>query len=402
MSNSERRLRILQIGKFYPPYAGGIETHLEELSTQLQHFADVKVIVANTGRHSVTEEVSGIPVHRAGTVTNFANVPISPGMVAEIRRSPAHIVHVHWPNPMAVMAYLASGHRGRLVLTYHSDIVKQKLVALPFQPIFNLFMKRCRAVIATSPNYAATSPVLSQFSKLCHVIPYGIAADRLLCADPAIVESVRRQYGPRIILAVGRLVYYKGFEYLVRAMQSVNGRALIVGDGPLRESLRSLAVSCGVADRVTFIGEKSGKDLVPYFHAADLFALPSIARSEAFGIVQLEAMACGKAVINTTLDSGVPFVSLDGRTGLSVPPSDSRALAGAINKLLDNDDVRSNYGEAGRRRVAEEFRLETMVHRVGQVYRQVLESVPLIDEERISLPPEFYAVFPNALDETSF
>jgi rhamnosyl/mannosyltransferase len=382
MRNSESRLRILQIGKFYPPYAGGIETHLEELCTQLQHFADVQVVVSNTGSNSITEKVSGITVHRARTVTHFANVPISPGMVSAIRRSPADIVHVHWPNPMAVLAYLASGHRGRLVLTYHSDIVKQKLVALPFRPIFDVFMKRCKAVIATSPNYVETSSVLRQFPQLCHVIPYGIAADRLTCRDRAAVDGLRRQYGPRTVLAVGRLVYYKGFEYLIRAMQEVNGRALIVGDGPLRESLRSLAVSCGVADRVTFIGEKSGKDLVPYFHAADLFVLPSIARSEAFGIVQLEAMACGKAVVNTTLDSGVPFVSLDGVTGLSVPPSDSRALAGAFNRLLNNNDLRSQYGEAGRRRVSQDFRLDTMVLRTWEVYRQVLQSEPLIDRAK--------------------
>ena len=165
-------------------------------------------------------------------------------------------------------------------------------------------------------------------------------------------------------------------------MRSVNGRALIIGDGPLDEKLRSLAASCGVADRVVFTGEKSGKDLAPYFHAADVFALPSIARSEAFGIVQLEAMACGKPVVNTSLDSGVPFVSLDGVTGLTVPPAEPEALALAINRLLDDDNLRSRYGEAGRRRVAQEFGLEKMVHRTCELYGQILESIPLIDEEK--------------------
>jgi len=382
MTKRGTRVRILQVGKFYPPYAGGIETHLEELCAQLRNFADVEVIVANTSRRNITEQISGIKVHRAGTVAHFANVPISPGMVAAIRRSNADIVHIHWPNPMAVLAYLASGHTGRLVLTYHSDIVKQRAVALPFRPIFNLFMTRCRAVIATSPNYVETSPVLRRYRQLCHVIPYGISTERLATPDPAAVADLRRKYGPRIVVAVGRLVYYKGFEYLVRAMRSVNGRALIIGDGPLDEKLRSLAASCGVADRVVFTGEKSGKDLAPYFHAADVFALPSIARSEAFGIVQLEAMACGKPVVNTSLDSGVPFVSLDGVTGLTVPPAEPESLAMAINQLLDDDNLRSRYGEAGRRRVAQEFGLEKMVHRTCELYGQILESIPLIDEEK--------------------
>jgi rhamnosyl/mannosyltransferase len=378
-------VRILQIGKFYAPYAGGIETHLEELCQQLRHFADVRVIAANTDSRSVTEQVSGITVHRAGTLAHFANVPLSPGMVAAIQSSPADIVHVHWPNPMAVLAYLASGHKGRLVVTYHSDIVKQRTVALPFRPIFNLFMRRCRAVIATSPDYVETSPVLRRFRRLCHVIPYGIATGRFADPDPLIVGDLRRKYGPRIVLAVGRLVYYKGFEHLIRAMRLVNGRALIVGEGPLREKLWNLAISSGVADRVVFIGEKCGKDLVPYFHAADVFALPSIARSEAFGIVQLEAMACGKPVINTRLDSGVPFVSLDGVSGLTVPPEDSQALAAAINRLLENDALRARYGEAGRRRVEQEFRLETMIQRTCEVYGQVLESVRFGEEAKPSV-----------------
>src|SRR2546426_3959302 len=232
MTKRGTRVRILQVGKFYPPYAGGIETHLEELCAQLRNFADVEVIVANTSRRNITEQISGIKVHRAGTVAQFANVPISPGMVAAIRRSPADIVHIHWPNPAAVLAYLASGHTGRLVLTYHSDIVRQKVTGSLFRPILNLVMARCAAVISTSRDYLDTSPVLRRFRERCHVIPYGITTTKLAASDREIVESLRQMYGPRIVLAVGRLVYYKGFEYLIRAMQSVNGRAVIVGEGP--------------------------------------------------------------------------------------------------------------------------------------------------------------------------
>jgi glycosyltransferase involved in cell wall biosynthesis len=398
MRQRKNCIRILEIGKFYPPHPGGMETHLEQLSTQLQQFADVRVVVSNSGRRSITERRGGVLIHRAGTVAQFANTPISPGMVAAIRQSPADIVHIHWPNPTAVLAYLASGHNGRLVLTYHSDIVKQKIPALLFQPILTTLLSRCAAVIATSQQYIDTSPVLRQFRNICHVIPFGIAAERFTHYDESLVNEIRRKYGPRLVLAVGRLVYYKGFEYLVQAMRSVNGHALIIGDGPLRDNLRRLAVQCGVGDRVAFMGEQRVDDLIPYFHASDLFVLPSIARSEAFGIVQLEAMACGKPVINTNLDSGVPFVSRDGMTGITVRPADARSLAGAINKLLKDSQLCCRYGEAARKRVYQEFKLETMVQKTCALYAQILGSPGLTDSEGLNRQ---YALFPNTLDETS-
>jgi rhamnosyl/mannosyltransferase len=398
MSKPKNHIRVLQIGKFYPPHPGGMETHLEQLSTQLRQFMDVRVLVSNNDSRSITERRNGVLVHRAGTLARFANTSISPGLVAAIRQSPAEIVHIHWPNPTAVLSYLASGHKGRLVMTYHSDIIKQRIPALLFDPILKAVLSRCAAVIATSPQYISASPVLRRFRNICHVIPFGIAPERFVHREESAVDEVRRKYGPRLVLAVGRLVYYKGFEYLVRAMRSVNGHALIIGDGPLRDKLRTLAVECEVADRVTITGEQFIQDLVPYFHACDLLVLPSVARSEAFGIVQLEAMVCGKPVINTSLDSGVPFVSQDRVTGITVPPADSLSLAVAINKLLDDHWLRSRYGEAARKRIHEEFKLDSMVQRTCRLYDQVLQSVQPINSEGFD---QQYALLSNTLDKTS-
>jgi rhamnosyl/mannosyltransferase len=369
-------LRTLHVGKFYPPYMGGMETHLQALCENLQSIVNVQVIVANNCRRSTEDLVHGIKVTRAGTLFNLSAAPVCPQMVSVIRRSDADIVHLHLPNPMAVLAYLASRHRGKLVITYHSDVVRQKFLGRAFQPILYRLLKRCSAIIATSPNYAATSQVLIDFRDRCHVIPYGISLEQFQQPDRTTVEQIRRQYGERLVLSVGRLVYYKGFEYLIRAMTKVQGRLLIIGDGPLRNSLEALARECNIADRVVFLGEVQNEDTIPYYHAADLFALASVARSEAFGIVQLEAMACGKPVINTQLDSGVPFVSLDGISGLTVAPTDSEALAVAINKLLDNAELRAQYGEAARRRVYEEFSLDVMTRRMLQLYRQVIGQQP--------------------------
>jgi rhamnosyl/mannosyltransferase len=174
-----------------------------------------------------------------------------------------------------------------------------------------------------------------------------------------------------LILSVGRLVYYKGFEYLIRAMQQVRGRLIIIGDGPLNQKLSQLVAELGLGDKVVLAGEIQNADVTPYYHAADLFALASVARSEAFGIVQIEAMAAGIPVVNTALDSGVPFVSLHNQTGLTVPPENPDALAAAINRLLDDQSLRQSLGRAASLRARQEFSLETMTSRVLALYETV-------------------------------
>jgi len=366
------RLRVLHVGKFYPPHIGGMETHLQALCGGLQRFVDVEVIVANDARRNEKALVDGVQVTRVGTMFDLASAPVCPGMVRKIRQAEADLVHLHLPNPTAILAYLASGHRGRLVVTYHSDIVRQKVLGRAFQPILGRALDRCSAVITSSLNYIETSPVLSAYRERCRVIPYGIPIEQFHRYDTEAVAKIRAQYGPRMVLSVGRLIYYKGFEYLIQAMARVEGRLLIAGDGPLRADLERETRSRELGDRVIFLG--GVQDVVPYYHAADVFVLASTARSEAFGIVQLEAMACGKPVVNTRLDSGVPSVSVDGVTGLTVPPAHPEALASAINLLLEDPWRRMEYGRAARRRVQEEFSLEVMTHRTLQLYNEVMGS----------------------------
>ncbi|HEX2204645.1 MAG TPA: glycosyltransferase [Longimicrobium sp.] len=360
------RLRVLHVGKFYPPHRGGMESHLELLCRRLAAEVDVEVVVSSDGRRTVRETVDGVPVTRVGTVATLASASVSPGLVQAIRRSPADVVHFHHPNPTAVLAYLASGHPGRLVVTYHSDIVRQKLLGALFDPVLHRFLRRADAILASSPNYAAGSPVLRRHAARVHVVPFGVDADRFAHA-PEAAREVRARYGPRIVLAVGRLVYYKGFDYLVRAMAQVDATLVIVGDGPLRGDLERAAREAGAEGRVRFAGE--APDLLPYYHAADVFVLPSVARSEAFGIAQLEAMACGVPVVNTALETGVPFVSPHGVTGLTVPPADASALAAAIGTLLADPALRARLGAAGRERARGELGVERMVRRTLDVYR---------------------------------
>jgi glycosyltransferase involved in cell wall biosynthesis len=367
-----RRPRVLHVGKFYPPHMGGIETHLQALCGELSKSVDLRVVVASDDSQYRREVLDNVAVVRVPTWLTLASTPLCPAMIAQIRSSQADIVHIHLPNPMAVLAYLASGHRGHLVVTYHSDTVRQKILGFLFEPFLHRALRRSSAIIATSPDYRRTSPVLARYLDRCQVIPYGIAVEQLDRPDPAAVAQLRSRFGDRLAISVGRLVYYKGFEYLIRAMKGVNGRLLIVGDGPLRGKLQELVHGLDLDAKVIFAGEIQNEQVTPYYHAADVFALASVARSEAFGIVQIEAMAAGLPVINTKLDSGVPFVSLHGETGLTVPPQDSDALATAINRLLDDPSLRRKFGNAARLRAREEFSLQTMTQRTMALYDTVM------------------------------
>jgi glycosyltransferase involved in cell wall biosynthesis len=362
--------RVLQIGKFYPPHMGGIETHLENLCLEVRERFDVQVVACNHHPGTDVGERHGIPVHRLATPFAIANAPVSPGLAAAIRGARPDLVHLHLPHPGGVLGLAASRYRGPVVVTYHSDIVRQRIWSAIFQPILDPLLRRAKAIVVASPNYLESSPVLGRHRERCRVVPLGVRLESFDTVAPAAVARLREHYGPRLVLAVGRLVYYKGFEFLIRAMQRVRGRLLLIGGGPLRGALETQAAEAGVADRVTFIGEVA--DPAPFYHAAEVFVLPSIARSEAFGIVQLEAMACGTPVVNTSLPSGVPWVSPHMLTGLTVPPADAGALADAITKLLDDADLRARLGTAGRARVNAEFRVETMGDRIMRIYEDAL------------------------------
>ncbi len=366
------RFRILQVGKFYPPEYGGMENHLHVLCNELRDSVEQSVLVANKSRQSLTETVDGISVTRLGALMDFFGAPVCPTMVQALRSTNADLLHIHLPNPLAILAYLASGFTGPLVFTYHSDIVRQKLLGSAFTTILHRALNRASAIIATSEKYIETSAVLQAHRDKCHVIPLGIPLERFHSPDPHIVDWIRNQYGPSIVVAVGRLVHYKGFEHLVRAMKKVDGHLLLIGNGPLRAELEALARSFGIHERVTILSGVA--DVVPYYHAADVFVLPSINRSEAFGLVQVEAMACGKPVVNTQLESGVTFVSRHEETGLTVPPSDANALAQALSTLLKNPEMRSRMAAAARLRVATEFNVEVMAQRTLAVYESVMKK----------------------------
>lgn len=358
--------RVVQIGKFYPPHHGGIESHLELICRHLRRTYDVRVLVSSDGRTGSEEVRDGIPVRRLPTPFSITSAPVNPGLAAAIRAAQADLVHLHVPHPGAVLSLLQSGYKGPLVVTYHSDVVRQRLMSAVFQPFLDACLSRATAILVTSSQYMETSTALRRHRHRCRVVPLGIPVDAALPRDDPRVQALRATFGDRIVLAAGRFVYYKGFDVLLEAMRSVEGRLLLVGDGPERPALEDLARRMDVQGKVSFMGTVD--DLAPFFSAADVFAFPSTTRAEAFGIVQLEAMAAGTPVVNTNLPSGVPWVCPHDVSGLTVQPNNATELARAIGRLLDDGSLRSRLGAAGRQRARDEFSDAKMLERIGLVY----------------------------------
>jgi rhamnosyl/mannosyltransferase len=332
------------------------------------------VIVSNTKPWTARDVHEGISVTRCASYGKLLSTSLSPGMVWELSQRDYDIVQVHLPHPVGAAAYLASKKpaRHRLIVTYHSDIVKQKRLMPYYDRLIWSLCERAERVLATSPNYAETSPTLQRFHDKCEVVPYGIDLDLFAKTKEREDEArrIRARYGDvPLLVGVGRLIYYKGYEIAIRALSQVpRAELILIGDGPLRADLESLARELGVASRVHLVGEMQNSEIPPYYFASDLYLLPSIARSEAFGIVQIEAMACGLPVINTDLPSGVPFVSRHGESGLTVPPSDAVALASAIEELLQNPTRRAEMSRAARARAELDFSKATLGKRMRAIY----------------------------------
>ena len=366
---SAPRLRVLQVGKFYAPYRGGMETYLKDLCDGLRHAVDLEVLVANTTRETVHETVEGIPVTRVAAHGRVKATSIAPGYLQELARTPADVVHLHAPNPMAELALLAAPRRAKVVVTWHSDVVRQRVLGRLYRPVSRRLLARADAICVATPNHVRSSSVLPAFAGKCRTCAFGVDLDRLH-ADAAAVAEVRARHGARpIVLGAGRLVYYKGFEVLIEAMQGLDATLLIAGEGDRRPALAARIRALGLADRVHLLGAQD--DLRPLFAACDVFALPSTQRSEAFGIVQLEAMAFRKPVVSTRLGTGVDWVNAHGLTGLTVPPDDAGALRQALATLLVSPALRERFGAAGRRRVEQEYTTARAAEAVLAVYREL-------------------------------
>ena len=368
--------RILQVNKLYYPYIGGVETVLQNLAEQIRGRCELDVLVCQPRGRGSRDTVNGVRVARAGSLGIWLSMPVSlsyPFLLRKMVRD-SDLVHLHHPFPLGELSALLFNPGKKMVFTWYSAIVHQKLLAQVYRPFLERVLDRVRAIILIYPGAERTSGLLAARVHKCHVIPPGIEIRRYDLDETLSREAqkIRYTHGDKLVLFVGRLVYYKGLQHLIAAMAAVAGKLLVAGEGPLRATLERQAFELGIADRVRFLGRLDDRQLKAVFHACDVFVLPSTHPSEAFGMVQLEAMACRKPVVNTRLATGVPYVSLDGETGFTVPVANSEALANAISKLLNDADLRGRFGENGRKRVLQEFTVEVMAERTFRLYKQVL------------------------------
>jgi glycosyltransferase involved in cell wall biosynthesis len=374
-------LRILHVYKDYYPVLGGMENHIKMLAeSQVQRGHEVTVLVTHPTSRTHVEDINGVRVIKAGRLATVASAPLSLSLPAWLLRQTADIAHLHFPYPIGEVSQLLFGKAKRAVMTYHSDVVRQRGLLRLYRPLLWQILLHMDRIIATSSNYVASSAYLSRVADRCTIVPLGIELKRFLAPSTPAVQCIRQRYGSPLLLFVGKLRYYKGLQYLLQAMpeltEATSGQSphlLVVGSGPMETEWHGLARNLGLAGRVTFLGEVSDEDLPSYYHASDLFVLPASERSEAFGTVQIEAMASGVPVVCTELGTGTSFVNVHGQTGWVVPARDSTALVQGIRSLLRDPEQMQRMAQAARARAVAEFSLETMVDRVLAVYLDVLK-----------------------------
>ncbi len=382
-------LHILQVNKAYAPHIGGIESLVQDFSEQFLKMpqTQVQVLVCQDEANQRRKQkvVNGVPVTYAKTLGVAASCPISFDFFRQFRKLAkwADVIEFHMPFPLGDLACLLSGYRGGVVLAWHSDVVRQKKLLRFYAPILKRFLHRADAIIAATQGHIDSSPFLTTAAEKCHIIPYGIdvVQYRAVAPKPILTEQQTDSKAVKVLF-VGRFVYYKGIEVLLEAFRDVKGCELfLVGHGTpeMEQKLHEMATSAGQERQIHFMGNLSVEALRQAFADCDIFVLPSIANSEAFGIVQQEAMVYGKPVINTSLPTGVPYVSRDGETGLTVPPKDAKSLANAIQKLADDAELRQTYGDAAAKRVEEAFQEEQVV---AAVYRVLADAAKARERRR--------------------
>lgn len=307
--------------------------------------------------------------------------PISPTFLWHLRRAintaKPDILHLHLPNPSVFWALiLPSARRISWVVHWHADVISSaqgwlmRLVYRIHRPFERAVLKKAKAIVATSSPYRESSQPLREWLDKCHVVPLGVDTTRY---PKAITAQSRPERSPFRVLAVGRLTYYKGFRYLVEAAAEVPDiQVNLVGLGEEADQLRSLVTSLKLRDRVSFTGYLSEEDLAQQMADCDCLCLPSIERTEAFGMVLLEAMYFGKAtVIGDVKGSGMGWVVDDGITGIKVEPANSKALAGALNRLATNREECNRMGHMGKEKFDRQFEINHAVAGLVEIYEQI-------------------------------
>ncbi len=376
-------INILQVNKFYYPHVGGVEKVVQQISEELLKEPGVhnEVLACHAGRKDEHKVLRGVEAALAGSYRTVLGMPISTSFSKLFSRmiDDKDIVDFHMPFPIAAWcAGKIKTRRTRVVVHYHADVVRQRKLRWAYEPAFHRLLERADAIVVSSPNLRNTSEMLRSYRDKCHVIPFMMSLPHVGSVAPQRVQAIKHELGipdgVPVVLYVGRFVYYKGLQYLIDAMAGVsNAVLLLVGDGPLKGELLEQAKARGIEKRVFWKAGVSDEDLASYYAAGDLFAFPSSATTEAYGIVQMEALASGLPVINTDLPTGVPWVSKHGETGLTVPPCDAKALQEAISLIVNDSGLMAKFREGALKR-AQDFKPDAVRQATMKLYRHLLST----------------------------
>lgn len=368
-------IKVLHFFKtYYPDSMGGIEQVIFQVAEGTQaHGIEPEVLYLSSRGAARNEPVANHLTHRAKLDLHVASTGFSLSAFkdfAELARK-ADIVHFHFPWPYMDLVHFATRLNKPTVVSYHSDIVKQKWLLKLYQPLMNRFFSSVDRIVASSPNYAAHSPVLTQFKDKVSIIPYGLDRSTYPKASAEKLAYWRQRLGERFFLFVGALRYYKGLDYLLEAARISGLPVVIMGGGFLEQQLRQQASDAGLS-QVQFLGGLPDEDKVALLELCYAFTFPSHLRSESFGISLLEAAMYGKPLISCEMGSGTTFINLADQTGLVVPPRDAPALAQAMQQLWDDPAQAQAMGAAAQQRFENVFTASAMANAYAELYRSLL------------------------------
>lgn len=370
-------MRILQLGKFYP-IRGGVEKVMYDLMLGLsERFIYCDMLCASTEDFPAGEITINAYSKVIVVPTKFklSGTMLAPSMLFKLRKiaKDYDVIHIHHPDPMAAVALFFSGYKGKVVLHWHSDIIKQKNILKLYKPLQSWMINRANLIVGTTPVYVNSSSFLQNVKNKLDFIPIGIEPIK---AEQSLVDKIKADNKDRfLIFSLGRLVEYKGFEYLIKSARFLdnNYKIIIGGKGPLFNCLQNLIVRLNVQDRVTLICFVSDEDASAYFKACDTFVLSSIWKTEAFAIVQIEAMSCAKPIISTDIDgSGVSWVNKNDVSGIVIPTCDDKAIADSIKLLNYNDKLYERLSKSSVKRYENLFTRDCMVDKCLQLYNNIL------------------------------
>ena len=367
-------IKVLHFFKtYYPETMGGIEQVIFQIAQGGEkHGFSSEVLYLSERGAARNETVGNHLTHRSKLDLHVASTGFSLSAFRDFSElaKEADVVHYHFPWPYMDIAHFASCHGKPSVVSYHSDIVKQKTLLKLYKPLMNRFLSSVDCIVASSPNYAHSSSVLTQFKDKVEIIPYGLDRATYPAVDEQKLAYWRNKVGEKFFLFVGALRYYKGLDYLLQAASTTQLPVVILGTGHLEKELKEQALRLGLSN-VYFLGGLEDVDKAALLTLCHAFVFPSHLRSESFGISLLEASMYGKPMISCEIGSGTTYINIANETGLVVPPRDSAALAQAMTVLWQNDEMAAAMGQSAMRRYENVFSAETMVKAYAAIYENL-------------------------------